>query len=865
MGTLVLIAIILMVANIILFIFFLVKKNIILYNNIEIFYWEYDFKNELITYSNGKYKLKFVKKSEFNKFLDKKSLIRLNRIFKGEINSVKINTDHFTGIKEDYIVYSKDRDGDILKGIIVPLKNIAECNNTVIERELYKEVLNKIPYGAAIRNEKGEIIKKNRIFFKQFGSLKKDIATEIINIIKNNNKKIDIFDNEEYYEYYSEEDNKYYYLKIENREIILKKYNKKYTLETIENVTEKVDKVERLRKFKEIVKQAPISIALTDINATVQYVNPKFCNLTGYTKEELIGNNPSVLKSGHTTQKEYEMLWKTILNGYTWKGEFQNKNKNGDLFMEKAIISPLKNNNNEIIGFMGVKEDITARKKIEFELLRSENKFKAIIKEVPFIIFRYDKDGKILFKNNQFYDRIYSNFEESNLNINNIFEPYILNDLLDSYIDEFEVKRITYKGIEVCEKWIKRKIINDYINETQVIILDISRDKKIEEFLYLAKKKAEAADKAKSAFIANISHEIRTPLNGIIGFASILVDEEKEKEKLEMLNLILNSGENLIMIINNILDMSKLEAGKETLKLKSIDLNKLLENVYMLFSKIADEKKLKFKLDSVNFTNNIFIDNIKLTQILNNLLSNAIKFTEKGEIVLKISDKVRGNNKHYLEIIVKDTGIGIPKESIKDVFESFKQIENTLTKEYKGTGLGLSIVEKMVELMGGEIKVESEFGKGTTFTLYLPLKYSEDIKLTKNNTEKINIGIEKSIEKRKVLLVEDNVINQKLVQTLLDRYNLECDIVESGKKAVEKALEGEYIFILLDIQLLELDGYCVAKQIREKEKKRNTIIAITAYAMKENRDKCFEVGMDEYISKPVDKEEFYKIISKYIQ
>ena len=342
-----------------------------------------------------------------------------------------------------------------------------------------------------------------------------------------------------------------------------------------------------------------------------------------------------------------------------------------------------------------------------------------------------------------------------------------------------------------------------------------------------AKSEAERANKAKDFFLANMSHEIRTPLNAVIGVAEILESSElpKERQK-EYITVILNSAVSLLGILNDILDFSKIEAGKMDLEMSSFNLKKLALEMVDIFSINATNKSIVLKTEIEEDVEDFFIgDSTRVRQIFSNLLGNAIKFTENGTVTIFIEKQGEENGKALIKIAVEDTGIGIPDESQDRIFESFRQADSTTTRKYGGTGLGLSIVKNLVELMEGEIVIESEIGRGSTFTCFIPFEVDYkrvELKEEEKVPESFNLEellIELSV--LRILVAEDNKVNRDIIGMQLKRVGCSFEFAENGKLAFEKAREGQYDLILMDVMMPELDGLSATKEIRSGKRTRD--------------------------------------------
>lgn len=395
------------------------------------------------------------------------------------------------------------------------------------------------------------------------------------------------------------------------------------------------------------------------------------------------------------------------------------------------------------------------------------------------------------------------------------------------------------------------------------IIRQFRRQHLLIKELDVSEKKASVAAQTKENFLANMSHEIRTPLSGILGFTNLLQKRPLDETSKEFVSSIQRSGENLMAIINDILDLSKIEAGMMRITPGTFSINGLINSVETLFLERAKEKGLTIscKVDS-SIPDTLIGDATRLTQILVNLIGNAIKFTHQGKIDIEVFKHSQTEKNITLGFKISDTGIGIDKEKLNEVFERFNQGEDSITRNFGGTGLGLSIVKNLIVLQNGNIEVKSEQGKGTSFIFNIPYDISEE-QLNKISTVSSDYFKDKTNVPLRVLVVDDNAINQSLMKHLLLQWNIDFDIVSNGLEAVEKLINQTYDLILMDIQMPKMDGYAATQQIREVLKLDIPIIAMTAHALAGEREKCLSRGMNEYISKPIKEEELFKLISTF--
>jgi len=394
----------------------------------------------------------------------------------------------------------------------------------------------------------------------------------------------------------------------------------------------------------------------------------------------------------------------------------------------------------------------------------------------------------------------------------------------------------------------------------------IQRQQQLYEQLNESEKKVREAGIIKENFMANMSHEIRTPMNAIIGFTNLLQREQLNEKSREFVSSIQNSGESLLEIINDILDFSKIEAGMMRIESNPFSLRELLHSVKTMFAAKIQPKDLSFMVNIENSIPDLLIgDAVRLTQILVNLVNNAIKFTNRGGIEINATADKKTEDRIEISISVKDTGIGIASHKMEAIFERFQQADEDTTRKYGGTGLGLSIVKQLVELQNGTIHVSSVLNKGTQFIFSIPYAISKVLTVNKDpkifSTREINL----TNTRLRILVAEDNVMNQNLMRHLLTYWNLEFDIVNNGKEAIEALQQNDYKLLLMDIQMPVMDGYTTTMKIRNALGMNIPIIAMTAHAMAGEREKCLSYGMNEYISKPIREKELFKIMNNIMK
>ena len=649
---------------------------------------------------------------------------------------------------------------------------------------------------------------------------------------------------------------------------------------------------EENKRLSYVAKGTNNIILITDKDRRIQWVNQPFETLTGYFLEEVIGEKPGqLLQYEETDINTILQIREALNNRIPCKGEIKNRSKSGRTYWLEFSFNPVFNDNDELISFISIGSDITEKKKKDLSISNLVATQTTIFNGVGHAVIFTDANGIIRKINKSGLNLIeYSTEEvlgkltplafhdmdeivkrakelsfELGCQVDPSFETLVIKTRGDNNVDTHEWTYISKSGkrVPVWDSVTCVKNTEDVILGYLVVSEDYTIKKQVELELINARNLAEQAVYVKDSFLANMSHEIRTPLNAIIGFTELIAQSNLNSTQINFVNNIQIAGDNLLLIINDILDLSKIESGQLLVEYYPFNLKSILKHVHDLLKVKASEHNLEFNLFlDEEIPEFVMGDKGRINQIIMNLAGNAIKFTEEGEVNISVKKIAETDDNYTIKFSVKDTGIGIPEDKLISIFDRFTQAEASTTRKFGGTGLGLNIVKQLVELQNGKIQVKSKLGRGSEFYFTLEFKKVDTSvveTIVQNNSNKKLIG------KLTILLCEDNILNQRLAENVIQKFGFQLDIANNGQEGIELLTKNKYDLILMDLQMPIKDGYQTTIYIRKEMKLDIPIIAMTAHSLVGEQQKCFDIGMNAYVAKPFKQQDLLNEIHTVIE
>ena len=623
---------------------------------------------------------------------------------------------------------------------------------------------------------------------------------------------------------------------------------------SVVDITERKLSEERLRNLSRAVEQSPATVVITDLKGNIEYVNPKFSEVTGYSSEEALNQNPRILKSGLMPAEVYQKMWQALSEGGEWRGELLNRRKNGELYWEFASISAIKDTGGQVTHYLAVKEDITQRRLAQEAAQREYAKLSAMISGMEEGVAFADRLGRVV-EVNDYLCRMAGRRRE---------------DVLGKTMAELHAPEVAAR-IESHLKFFRDNplspplVLQRPLGDLEVIlrvqpiyrggvydgvllnIVNVSE-------LVAARRQAEEASRAKSEFLANMSHEIRTPMNGIMGMTDLLLESDLTPEQQESLTLVKSSAQALLTVINDILDFSKIEAGKLQLQDLAFNLSDVVAEALGLMASRAEDQGLELAVRIAPSTpEGLLGDPVRLGQVLLNLVGNALKFTERGQVVVEIYPLEVKDQAARLYFSVTDTGIGIAAEQQEAIFKAFEQGDMSITRQYGGTGLGLAICAQLVALMGGEITVESQPGQGSTFA-FTALFQRQAAQDTAQSAQPLPGAAGQS-----VLVVAANPVVREVVGELLGEWGLKAVPAADAEQARERLAGTAVGLALVDVNLPDGSGLELARSLVERPEQEGRVVCLLSPSDRLGQAAaCRRLGVKAWLAKPVMRPELLK-------
>lgn len=646
-------------------------------------------------------------------------------------------------------------------------------------------------------------------------------------------------------------------------------------------VEERSEAQKELRLQKFALDQHAI-VSITDADGLILYANEKFCSISGYTQEELIGQPHRIVKSGLHSQEFFKSMWDTITSGQVWHGEICNRAKDGALYWVSATIVPYLGKMGYPVKYVAIRTDITPRKRMEEELRANQKFLQGITDAMGEGLFCQDNNGRCTLLNKEavrmlgwtleelqqiaFHDAVHYQDGDGRPVPRSACKAVATVMKGETYRSEEEF--FTHKNgtkfpvsLVSVPLWQKGSVVGSVS-----VFQDIAARKHVEAEMQQARELAEQASAFKSEFLASMSHEIRTPMNAIIGMSYLALQTQLDDKQRDYIRKIEASSTSLLRIINDILDFSKIEAGKMMVEVVDFALSDVFDGVATVTAGEARRKGLALQFRQQPELPDMFRgDPMRLGQIITNLVSNAVKFTQAGSVTVQAELLGGFDESAVVSVSVTDTGIGMTDEQLRKLFNSYSQAELSTSRKYGGTGLGLMISKQLTEMMGGSIAVESTLGVGTTFRVIIPFILSTQPGKQRQESSMTPCERLAPVAGARILLVEDNQINQQIALELLTSWGMNVSVANDGLEALEAVYREPFDLVFMDMQMPNMNGYEASAVIRsEKRFEKLPIVALTAQAMQTEREQILSVGVNDYLSKPLVIDDLTSVLLRWL-